>query len=121
MSEIMAEGLVMGKVTEASSAKVPAGMVISQSPFKGTSVAPGTPINIIISSGPAKYHVPNVVGLTQKEAQAQITTAELAVGAVTPAGSAKVPIGNVISQSPAAGTALSKGAAVNLVISSGPP
>ena len=121
MSEIMAEGLVMGKVAEASSAGVPMGKVISQSPIKGTSVAPGTAIDIVISTGPATSHVPNVVGLTQKDAQAKMAAAELTLGAVTPVSSSSVPIGNIIGQNPPAGTALSKGAAVNLVISSGPP
>lgn len=51
-SAIAAAGLVVGSVTQASSETVPAGQVISQSPPAGASVAPGTAVNLILSSGP---------------------------------------------------------------------
>jgi hypothetical protein len=37
---------------------VPAGSVISQSPAAGTSVAAGTAVNLVVSSGPASVDVP---------------------------------------------------------------
>jgi uncharacterized repeat protein (TIGR03803 family) len=63
--------------------------------------------------------VPNVVGLTQAAATTAITGAGLAVGTVTTASSGTVPSGSVISESPVAGTSVSLGSAVNLVISTG--
>jgi serine protease len=63
--------------------------------------------------------VPNVVGQTQGAATAAIVGAGLTVGSVSTAASATVPVGNVISQSPAAGTLVSPGSAVNLVVSTG--
>jgi hypothetical protein len=62
----------------------------------------------------------SVVGLTQAAATTSITGAGLVVGAVTTASSNTVASGNVISESPAAGTQVNLGSAVNLVISSGP-
>jgi uncharacterized repeat protein (TIGR01451 family) len=44
-------GLTVGQVTDATSATVPAGDVISTSPSGGVSVAPGTPVNIVVSVG----------------------------------------------------------------------
>jgi len=63
--------------------------------------------------------VPNVVGMTQADAQAAIGTAQLVVGTVTEEYSDTVPAGNVISQDPAAGTSVPIGSAVNLVVSLG--
>src|SRR4029079_5971763 len=53
-------------------------------------------------------------------ASTAITGAGLTVGAVTSQASDTVPVGSVISESPAAGTPVAVGSAVALVISSGP-
>jgi beta-lactam-binding protein with PASTA domain len=65
--------------------------------------------------------VPDVVGLAQAAAQTAITDAGLAVGAVTQEASDTVPVGDVISQNPAAGTSVAPGSAVAFVVSLGPP
>src|SRR5262249_47079491 len=44
-------GLTLGTVTQASSATVPAGNVISQNPAAGTSVAAGSAVALVVSSG----------------------------------------------------------------------
>lgn len=93
---------------------------MSESPAAGTLVNPGSPVNLIVSSGPAQVAVPNVVGETQAAATAAITTAGLALGTVTTQSSSTVPSGSVISESPAARTQVDAGSAVNLVVSSGP-
>ena len=46
-------GLLVGTVTQQSSATVLSGSVISQSPLSGTSVAAGSSVNLVVSSGPA--------------------------------------------------------------------
>ena len=79
----------------------------------------GSAISLVVSTGPAKVAVPNVVGLTQAAAATSLTTAGLVVGSVTTASSSTVAAGNVISESPVAGTSLSLGSAVNLVVSTG--
>ncbi|HUA60109.1 MAG TPA: Ig-like domain-containing protein, partial [Verrucomicrobiae bacterium] len=48
---ILNAGLSVGQVTNASSNTVPSGDVISTSPTGGTSVAPGTPVSIVVSTG----------------------------------------------------------------------
>jgi beta-lactam-binding protein with PASTA domain/V8-like Glu-specific endopeptidase len=117
---ITGAGLTVGNVTTQASPTVPAGSVISQSPPAGTSVTAGSAVNLVISSGPAPVSVPNVVGLTQAAATAAITGAGLTVGNVTTQASPTVPAGTVISQSPSAGTSVTSGSAVTLVVSSGP-
>src|SRR5688572_12770606 len=71
-------------------------------------------------SDPETIPVPDVVGLTQSEAEAMLTNAGLVVGTVTTASSAKTPVGSVSSASPAAGTLVSSESPVHLEVSSGP-
>ena len=58
---ITSAGLVVGVVTTASSSTVPAGSVISESPVAGTQVNAGSAVNLVVSTGPPKVSVPNVV------------------------------------------------------------
>jgi hypothetical protein len=72
----------------------------------------------IIVIGPVV--VPDVVGLSQADADAAIVAAGLTVGTVTSAYSGTVPAGNVISQDPAANIPVSPGTAVDLLVSVAP-
>ena len=56
---IASAGLTQGTVTTAHSATIPAGLVMSQSPAAGTSAAPGSAVNLVISLGP--FPVPNPI------------------------------------------------------------
>jgi len=69
---------------------------------------------------PERVTVPNVAGKTEAEARSAITSAGLTVGTVNYETHAAVPSGSVISQTPASGTSVTKGSAVNLRISTGP-
>lgn len=112
--------LTIGTVTSAYHATIPAGDVISQDPAPGSSVLPGTAVELVVSDGPEPVDVPDVVGLTQAAAETAITDANLAVGAVTEAYHETLPAGYVISQDPAFGSSVLPGTAVDLVVSSGP-
>ncbi len=117
---ITGAGLVLGTVTTQSSTTVPSGNVISESPVAGTSVNVDSAVNLVVSSGPAKASVPNVVGDTQAAATTVITGAGLVLGTVATQSSTTVPSGNVISENPVAGTSVNVGSAVNIVVSTGP-
>jgi RHS repeat-associated protein len=75
--------------------------------------------NFSITVAPRMIPVPNVVGSAEAAAKTAIITAGLAVGTVTTANSATVPVGNVISQNPAAGISAAAGSAVSIVVSLG--
>jgi RHS repeat-associated protein len=77
-------------------------------------------VDIHVTAPVLLVDVPDVVGMAQAGAEAAISAAGLAVGGITTAHSETVPAGNVISQSPAAGTSVLQGSAVSLVISLGP-
>jgi len=51
-SQILGLGLAVGGITYQRD-KYPAGTVLSQNPAAGTSIMPGNPVNLVVSSGPA--------------------------------------------------------------------
>ena len=69
---------------------------------------------------PLQVAAPSLVGSTQADATSLIQQAGLSLGAVTTAASGTVFPGTVISQTPVAGTSVSPGSNIDLVISSGP-
>jgi hypothetical protein len=115
-STITGAGFTVGTITYSSSPSVAAGLVISQSPTAGTEAAGGAAVDFVVSTGPATIAVPDVVGEAEADAITAITGAGLTVGTITTAPSASVAAGHVISQSPTAGTLVTPGSAVNLVI-----
>ncbi len=121
---ITGAGLVVGTVTQQSSATVPAGSVSSQNPTSGVGVAAGSAVNLVVSTGPVPtpgpVAVPNVLNLTQAAATAAINGAGLVLGTVSQSSSTTVPAGSVISQNPNAGTNVAAGSAVALIVSTGP-
>ena len=52
------EGLALGSIQEAPSETVPAGQVVETSPAEGTEVDRNTPVDIVVSTGPAQVDVP---------------------------------------------------------------
>jgi hypothetical protein len=68
---------------------------------------------------PQTVSVPNVVGRTQIAAQMTLTSVGLTLGTVSQRSSGTVPMGQVISQNPAAGASVASGSVVNLVLSKG--
>ena len=78
-------------------------------------------INVTVGGGGSgSVVVPRLADLSQRFAEAAITAAHLAVGAVSTINSNRLPAGYVLSHNPAYGTVVSSGSPVNLVISSGP-
>ena len=112
-------GLMVGNITQQPSITVAAGIVISQDPSAGMSVIAGSAINLLVSTGPPPVSVPSIVGLAQAAASSAITNAGLVVGTITQQSSSTVAAGNVISQSPSAGTSVGAKSSVNLVVSTG--
>jgi beta-lactam-binding protein with PASTA domain len=87
-------GLVVGTVTQSNSPTVPVGSVISQNPVSGASVAPSTPVDLVVSLGPGGGPQPASIEL-------QISRV-LAAGASTPiVAVVKDGTGTTISPTPA--------------------
>jgi beta-lactam-binding protein with PASTA domain len=103
-------------------AKVAQGTVISTDPSAGIELQVGSAVTVVVSSGPQQVKVPEVTGSTQAEAKAALTAVGLKVGSVTqqPQAAGGKAAGTVLSQSPAAGTALQTGQAVNITVAQAP-
>jgi beta-lactam-binding protein with PASTA domain len=89
--------------TQQPSADVEIGLVVSTNPSAGTEVAPGTSVEMIVSSGPGDVVVPDFTGMTTDEATAAAEAAGLTI-TFEEAPENPDPDGVVISQNPVAGT-----------------
>lgn len=117
---IQGANLAVGTVREAFDDRAEVGTVASLSPKVGTSVKPGTPIEVVISKGPQPVPVPRVEG--RKVAAAKAALSEVGLKAeVRQRFSEKVKDGSVISVRPGEGTVVDSGTTVTLVVSKGPP
>ena len=121
-SAIAVATLAVGAISTRHSPTAAEGSIISQSPVGGTLAAPGSAVNLVASLGPAPAGtVPDVVGMAQPAAEADIGAAGFAVGVVTGQNHATVPAGIVLAQSPAANTIADLGSGIALLVSLGPP
>lgn len=107
-----------GNKTGESQSEYPAGTIISQEQEAGTKVDQGTVINYVVSAGTDSPVVPEVTGYSQSEAEAAIIALGLETS-IEQEYSDTVAIGKVIRIDPVAGTKLSSGSTVKLVVSLG--
>ena len=98
----------------------PVDTVLGQDPPAGTSVLPGSSINLTLSRGSDTATVPDLVGKTESEALNLIFTAGLQVGTRTEDFSPTIPVGSIIDQDPQPGLVVTRGLLVNYVVSKGP-
>ncbi len=120
-SEMLAEeGLRIGTVSYVYSSSAAAGEITTQDPSAGTEVSVGAAVSIKVSKGKETDQVPNVVGLSESDAESTLKGAGFTV-TTTKAANANVPPGDVISQSPAAGTVVAPGSSVTITVSTGEP
>jgi len=106
--------------SEAASTKVAAGTVIATEPAGGMGERPGSAVTVLVSDGPPKVTVPELVGLSEAEARVSLDAEGLSVGAVTRREAPSAAVGAVLSQLPAAGASVHAGAAVALVVAKAP-
>ncbi|MEJ7727307.1 MAG: Stk1 family PASTA domain-containing Ser/Thr kinase [Actinomycetes bacterium] len=102
----------------ASDGAIEAGLIVSQVPDAGVLADDGTEITCVVSTGVAETTVPQLVGLTQDQAEAQLTQAGLDLGQVTPQDGTTA-AGEVLSSEPQQGAGIAEGGEVNLVVASG--
>ncbi|CQR74570.1 Serine/threonine-protein kinase PrkC [Sporomusa ovata DSM 2662] len=106
-------------VSEAFNDKVPAGQVISQQPEAGTTVKEQRTITIIVSKGGEVTVVPDLRGLSRRDAELQIKNSGLKLGRVDEQFADAAPADTVISQNPRPPAQVTKGTMIDIVISKG--
>ena len=100
------------------SGTVPEGQVFETDPAIGTKATAETKVTVKVSKGTEMVTVPSIVGLSDQEAQAKLSSVGLK-GAPTSSNSATVPAGQVMSQNPYAGNKVETGTVVSYVVSKG--
>jgi beta-lactam-binding protein with PASTA domain/predicted Ser/Thr protein kinase len=98
------------------SASTPQGHVITTNPPPGTELQVGSPVTVLVSSGPAQVRVPVLTGQSQTGAEALLTTAGLALGTVSQQVSTAQMPGTVLAQSPQAGASVRTGTTVDVTL-----
>jgi beta-lactam-binding protein with PASTA domain len=115
-----AEGLGLQRDGRAYSEEVPRGRVLSTEPAPGDQVLREGTVTVVVSRGPERYPVPDLVGMDADRAAAAIQDSNMVIGEVSQAYDEQVPEGSVVSQELAVGTQVPPGTSVSVVISRGP-
>ncbi len=105
-------GLAAGKVTSGCSGQYGNGIVMAQTPKAGQHVAPGTKVNLTVSTGPCNVVVPNVVGDSETQAISTLSAKELKAVPSTTAACVPGTDGKVVTQTPGGGATVRSGATV---------
>jgi len=106
-------------VTESYSDKVPAGNIISQFPEANSVVKEQRMINLVVSKGGEVTVVPDLRGLSRRDAELQLKNAGLVLGRVDEQFNADAPADTIINQQPRPPAQVNKNTAIDLVISKG--
>ncbi|MGZ5297765.1 MAG: Stk1 family PASTA domain-containing Ser/Thr kinase [Actinomycetota bacterium] len=109
-------GLTLGTATPAASATVPVDQIISQEPPANTQAPKGSPVDVVVSTGPGIVEVPNVTCLPFGAAVAKLN--QLGLNGVPAGQTTTNPLcpnpNRVALQDPAAGTQVQSGSDVAL-------
>ena len=106
-------GLTLGTVTKTDDPDTPEDEVISSDPAAGEEVKPGTRVAVEVGTG--QVVVPNTVGLSQNDAQRQLSDANLQVETEYRQTS-DADEGTVLEQDPGAGDKVDIGSTVKIVV-----
>lgn len=100
--------------------EVEKGKIISQQPMSGATLQEGDTVTLVLSKGPMKGYIPNVVGLTLGEAGNILKENKLSLGNIKYEYSDTYNSGIVISQDPKSGSENNQEwGTVNVVVSKG--
>lgn len=113
-------GLSVGETETMSHPTAPRGTVVWQDPPARIGVPEGTAVALSLSSGPQRVPVPDLTGYDAPLARQLLEAAGLAVGRID-STQAPMPKGVVVNSRPPAGTPLTPGTGVTLVVSIGAP
>jgi serine/threonine protein kinase len=115
---ISALGLTPNVEYEANAA-VPEGIVIETFPEEGTRVAPGEPVRIVVSSGIARFDLPDVRNIDIADARAVLEERGLVVESIVDTYSPSLEEGLVMATTPQPDTPVRPGDPVTITVSNG--
>jgi beta-lactam-binding protein with PASTA domain len=103
-------------VSKREVAEPPASTVITQTPGAGTQVKVGAQVTIVVAQALKKVAAPSVVGQSEAQAIATLTSAGFSSNTVTRSVTDPTKAGIVVQQSPDAGHKLAAGATVTIAV-----
>jgi len=113
---LQSAGFDLGDVQEQPSEQ-PRGEVITSRPAAGSQAPMPSSIGLVVSAGPTVVIAPDVVGRNFASARLLLEQVGLTVGDVrAERGGAPDPGGTVLTQSPAAGSQVARGARINMTV-----
>lgn len=108
-----AVGLVVGS-SDTLPGNAEPGVVIGTRPSAGTRLGTGATVDLIVSRGPAAIRVPNLVGMPEATARAELEDLGLRVGRVRTV-SGRQP-GAIVAQTPRPGVQATRGSRIDLTV-----
>lgn len=114
---LMESGLELGIVQYEFSESAQRDRIMAQSIQYGAKIGSGDIVSLTVSKGSEIYPIPDLVGMTQHEAEEAITTAGFILGGIVKEKNETYISGTVIAQVPGAGESLSKETPINLTVS----
>ncbi|ARC90651.1 PASTA domain-containing protein [Rhodovulum sp. MB263] len=112
--------LVLGDVEDRETGGAAPGIVLAQDPGEGAELARGSAVALTVSIEPTRAEVPNLVGLSQANAENILRDRGLRLGRISTRESGGVAPGTVLAQDPAASAGLAPGSAVAVVLAAAP-
>ncbi|MCE5284948.1 MAG: Stk1 family PASTA domain-containing Ser/Thr kinase [Pelosinus sp.] len=106
-------------ISEAFNEQVPVGYVVSQTPEAGSTVKEQRTINLVVSKGSEITVVPDLRGLSRRDAELQLKNAGLKLGRVDEQYAADVPPNTVIGQNPRPPANVNKNTPIDIIVSKG--
>jgi beta-lactam-binding protein with PASTA domain len=100
--------------------KKPTGLVVSQEPKAAKRVPRGTNVMLVVDKGSPNVAVPDVTNLKVADANAKLQAAGFKAQTTQVTAADKTP-GTIVSQAPAAGDKIAKGALITLSVAKGAP
>jgi eukaryotic-like serine/threonine-protein kinase len=118
-ASLEARGLEARFVGQEYDPEIPEGRVMRQDPDAGSEVEDGSFVELVLSRGPEPVQIPDVEGMPEEAAVAELRDAGLSIGERSTEFSDEVPRGHVISTDPPVGRTVDRGTSVRLLISAG--
>ena len=119
LQDLQSLGFKVG-IENAADSSVPAGSVIRTQPPSNTIINPESLVTIIVSVGPEAFPIPYILDIETERAIYVVEESGFILGQLLEVNDNNIPRGFVISQNPVAGTKMSPGSSVDLVVSKGP-
>lgn len=94
--------------------------VISQTPEQGEKKKANATVDLIVSLGQEMTTVPDLTGMTVRQAKFELEKAELVLGTTERDFHEEIPVDSIMLQVPEAGESIAKGSTIDITLSDGP-